>query len=131
LGDRCRKKPRRRDRVGSAARTTRLAFLAVRRAWAAEAEARPAEVSFGVAEPCTQQPQRGFAVKPEDDRWSSSVYTAADLARAEAHVDTAVRRVEEQRERIARLAADGHDTRDAEALLPAMVNLLGEMKRYR
>jgi len=59
------------------------------------------------------------------------VYTAADLARAEAHVDTAVRRVEEQQERIARLAADGHDARDAEALLPAMVNLLGEMKRYR
>ena len=59
------------------------------------------------------------------------MYTAADLARAEAHVDTATRRVEEQRERIARLASDGHDTREAEALLQTMANLLDEMKRYR
>jgi hypothetical protein len=59
------------------------------------------------------------------------MYTAEDLARAQAHIDTATRLIGEQRERIAKLASDGRDTQGAEALLQTMLQLRDEMSRYR
>src|SRR5215831_313096 len=62
---------------------------------------------------------------------SAPVYTAADLARAQAHLCTATHLVEEQWKRIAQLASAGHDTKSSQVLLQTMVRLLDAMTCYR
>ena len=54
-----------------------------------------------------------------------------NLSLAQTHVDRALRSVIEQRQRIERLIAQGHDATEYEATLRMMVELLDEMIEHR
>ena len=59
------------------------------------------------------------------------MYTPADLALAQRHVDEGEGRVAEQEDRIKLLAADGHDTAAAEDLLRVIRDTLIQMVFHR
>ena len=59
------------------------------------------------------------------------MYTPADLALAQRHVDEGESRVAGQEERIGWLAAYGHDTVQAEDLLRIMRETLAQMRLHR
>ena len=59
------------------------------------------------------------------------MYTLADLDRATEHVTGGRRRVDRQRELIAEMNRDGHDTTEAEDLLGQMLAILRHMERHR
>jgi Fe2+ or Zn2+ uptake regulation protein len=52
------------------------------------------------------------------------------LTQAQRHVREGEQRVADQRQRIAQLAADGHDTTDAEALLATLEQTLALMRDH-
>jgi hypothetical protein len=53
------------------------------------------------------------------------------LRKAEHDIAQAWRRIEAQRERVAQLAADGHDTATGEALLATMIESAEAMEQHR
>jgi hypothetical protein len=53
------------------------------------------------------------------------------LHKADGDIAAAWRRVEEQRDRVARLAADGHDTTAGQALLETMIESVRAMEAHR
>jgi hypothetical protein len=53
------------------------------------------------------------------------------IAQAEEHIADGEQRIARQRELIAELERDGHDTKEAHGLLETMVKLLEQMQRHR
>src|SRR5262245_2759336 len=53
------------------------------------------------------------------------------LRKAEVDIAEAWRRIDQQRSRVARLAADGHDTATGEALLATMIESAEAMEEHR
>lgn len=56
---------------------------------------------------------------------------SADLAQSRRHVRKAEQRIAKQRQRVADLESDGHDTTEAMHLLVSMEGLLSQMKVHR
>ena len=61
----------------------------------------------------------------------AALYTPADLDMAQRHVEEGRQRIAEQRGRIAKLRADGHDVTLGQELLAQMLDILAGMKRHR
>jgi hypothetical protein len=53
------------------------------------------------------------------------------LALAVEHIADAQRRIDRQRQLVDELERDGHDTKEARALLETMLKLLQQMERHR
>jgi hypothetical protein len=53
------------------------------------------------------------------------------LALADEHIADAERRIDRQRQLIAELQRDGHDTKEAQSFLETMQKLLEQMMRHR
>jgi uncharacterized coiled-coil protein SlyX len=80
-------------------------------------------------------PTAVYGIGTEDSRLrpdgQETMAEPGDLAMANEHVADAERRIARQRDLIAELQRDGHDTKKARELLATMLDLLTQMRRHR